>query len=1011
MATFFSGLLSLWLLSFEAFAADLDYLTDKEKQWLKQHPEIRLGVDPAWAPFEFIDDYGRYKGLASSYVSLIQQKLGIQMQPLPGLSWKAVVEKARQHEIDVLPCVVDTPQRREYLLFTDHYLNFPMVIVSREGNAMISGIGSIANEMIGVVEGYASYDLIVADYPAVNLKQYKTLKDGLEAVALGQIDYFVDNLASISHVIREQGYTNLKIAAQTPYAFKLGIGVRKDWPELVGILNKTLSLIPDSTRNEFQNKWISLKYEYGIDINTLIWSSLLFLSVAVGGYFFYLLRRHSLRLELLENEKDNLIGQIARALDAESGKGFFETLVKQLSQALSADIAFIGRLDIAQDKVSTMAVFGNNGRMPDFSYVLKDTPCNTSIERGSCAVPTAVQHEYPDDDMLVEMNIDGYAGTRLNSSNGKPLGILVVLTRDKMQNLELIKNILQIFGVRAAVEMERQQSAESLRKLSLAVQYSPNAVVITDTQGIVEYVNPRYFQITGYTSDDVIGSVHQTLRADPENVDRHTTIMYNLHAGKSWSGEIQNVKKDGSEYWISENIAPILDDTGVITHFVAVQEDITEAYKQSKKISYQAAHDGLTGLINRSEFELRLKNAVSTASEKGMYHALCFIDLDQFKVVNDTSGHVAGDEMLKQIGGLLKEHLRETDTLARLGGDEFAVLIENCSVEQAKAKAKDMLSIIEEFRFAWEDKIFTVGASIGITGIDKNITTYIDALKYADIACYSAKDAGRNRIHVYESSDENLMQRSGEMLWAPRITNALENDLFRLFVQEIKPTDASCDFVHYEVLLRMLDEDGELIPPGAFLPTAERYNLIHKLDMWVIDHVFEWLKEHAHLCNPKTHFAINLSGVSLGDEDILQHIIDLLGCGLVPASKFHFEVTETMAIANLQQANHFISTIRSYGCGVSLDDFGSGLSSFGYLKNLEVDTLKIDGMFVRDILDDPIDAAMVDAINRIGHLMGKQTVAEFVENDAIAAKLVEIKVDYVQGYGIGKPMPIEAIQF
>ena len=541
------------------------------------------------------------------------------------------------------------------------------------------------------------------------------------------------------------------------------------------------------------------------------------------------------------------------------------------------------------------------------------------------------------------------------------------------------------------------------------MQYSPNAVVITNVKGVIEYANPQYFALTGYATDEVIGSVHKTLRAEGDNAKQQMQIMYKLHSGQPWQGEIRSAKKNGKEYWVNEHIAPILNESGVITHFVAMQQDITEAYKTSKKLSFQAAHDGLTGLINRTEFELRLEQAVLSASQNSSHHALCFLDLDQFKVVNDTSGHVAGDEMLKQIGGLLKEHLRETDTLARLGGDEFAVLIENCSVEQARLKAEDILSLIEDFRFAWEDKIFSVGVSVGITGIDSSITSYTDALKYADIACYAAKDAGRNRIHVYESSDENLMQRSGEMLWAPRIIKALENDRFQLFVQEIKPTDMSKDYVHYEVLLRMQDEDGELIPPGAFLPTAERYNLIIKLDMWVIDHVFQWLKRHAKYCHPEMHFAINLSGQSLGDETLLNHVTGLLESELVPPSKLHFEVTETMAIQNLQQANHFIEAVKSYGCGFSLDDFGSGLSSFGYLKNLNVDTLKIDGMFVRDILDDPIDAAMVDAINTIGHVMGMKTVAEFVENEMIAVKLFEMKVDYVQGYGIGKPMPIEEI--
>lgn len=992
-----------------AQAADPDFLTPHEREWLKQHPKVLLGVDPAWAPFEYFDSQGHYQGLASSYVDVIGGLLGIQMKPLAGLSWSEAVEKGKRGELDVFPCVVNTSQRREFLSFTKAYLDFPMVIVTRDNAGFVSGINAVLKEKIGVVAGYASFDLLSTDFPDMNFKKFSTLEEGLEAVALGRLDYFVDNLASISHVIKQKGLTNLKIAAQTPYSFKLGFGVRKDWPELVTILDKALAQISQDTRNRIQSEWISVRFDYGVDVRNLVFGGLLLLALIAVLYFYYFFRSRMLQAQLREKEKDNLIGQIAQALDAESGSSFFKTLVRELAGALRVDFAFVGNYQSGQKKVNTLAFFGDGNLGENFSYDLKNTPCQITMEKSACIVPDSVVEHYPDDGILVDMEIEGYAGIRLNNSSGKPLGILVVMTHKEMRDVELKERLLKIFAVRAAVEIERQHSADSLRKLSLAVQYSPNAVVITDVKGIIEYVNPQYFALTGYSTGDVIGEVHQTLRAGGDNAERQMNIMYHLHAGKPWQGEIRNTKKSGGEYWVMEHIAPILDDKGIITHFVAMQQDITEAYKASQKMSYQAAHDSLTGLINRNEFEIRLEQAVLSASQNSSHHALCFLDLDQFKVVNDTSGHVAGDEMLKQIGGLLKEHLRETDTLARLGGDEFAVLIQNCSIEQARIKAEDILSVIEDYRFAWEDKIFTVGVSIGICSIDSSTATYIDALKYADIACYAAKDAGRNRVHVYESSDENLMQRSGEMLWAPRIAKALEHDQFRLFVQEIKPTDLSKDYVHYEVLLRMVGDDGELIPPGAFLPTAERYNLINRLDMWVIDHAFEWLKRNAHRCHPEMHFTINLSGQSMCEESVLQHVTALLDSGFVPASKMQFEVTETMAIANLQQANHFIDAVKSYGCGFSLDDFGSGLSSFGYLKNLNVDTLKIDGMFVRDILDDPIDAAMVNAINTIGHVMGMKTVAEFVENEMIAVKMFEMKVDYVQGYGIGKPMPIEEI--
>jgi len=451
-------------------------------------------------------------------------------------------------------------------------------------------------------------------------------------------------------------------------------------------------------------------------------------------------------------------------------------------------------------------------------------------------------------------------------------------------------------------------------------------------------------------------------------------------------------------------------------HNAVLVQEIKETKKQlyaqaeaSQKIFYLARHDALTGLVNRHEFESLLKQAVLSVKDTREKHALCLFDLDQFKVVNDTSGHMAGDEMLKQLSELLRKKVNDSGVLARLGGDEFGLLLKNRTLFQVKKIVQDILVMIDEFRFSWEEKTFSVSVSAGIAMIDKDTTSHTENLKQADIACYAAKDAGRNRLNVYNDKDETLSEQSDQMLWVPKITEALEENRFRLFAQEIRPTSKFMNHCDYEILVRLQEEDGTMVPPGAFLPTAERYNLITKIDYWVIDQVFSWLAKNAQKINPHSHFSINLSGQSLGDTRVLDYLCELLESNIVNPSSIHFEVTETMAIANLKIANQFIKTIKKYGCGFSLDDFGSGLSSFGYLKNLAVDTLKIDGIFVRDILDDPIDAAMVNSINAIGHVMGLKTIAEFVESQEIADKLIEIGVDYLQGYGIAKPVPIDDI--
>jgi len=427
--------------------------------------------------------------------------------------------------------------------------------------------------------------------------------------------------------------------------------------------------------------------------------------------------------------------------------------------------------------------------------------------------------------------------------------------------------------------------------------------------------------------------------------------------------------------------------------------------KNSQRFSYMAKHDSLTGMYNRNVFNDFLKVHVATAKENMETHALFFLDLDQFKVINDTSGHLAGDEMIKQIATILLGAKKPDETIARLGGDEFGMLKKNCSLNQAMKAAESLLSTIEKFHFSWDEKLFKVSASIGLVIINNNTISDIEAQKNADIACYAAKNAGRNRVHLYQEADDSLLKQNAELQWVPKLTKALENDLFCLFAQPIKPTDPKLDYVHYEILVR-LKEDGKIILPGVFLPPAERYNLITKIDSWIITKSFEWLAKNIQYFHQKAHFSINLSGQSLGNKSMLKLITALLDKNLFNGNRVHFEVTETMAISNLQEANSFIGQIKNYGCGFSLDDFGSGLSSLSYLKNLEVDTLKVDGVFIRDILDDPIDEEMVSSINNIGHVMGMKTVAEYVENEKIANKLIEMGFDYLQGNIIGEPRPL-----
>lgn len=440
-----------------------------------------------------------------------------------------------------------------------------------------------------------------------------------------------------------------------------------------------------------------------------------------------------------------------------------------------------------------------------------------------------------------------------------------------------------------------------------------------------------------------------------------------------------------------------------------LQNKVLEIESMSGEMSYQASHDMLTGLINRREFEVRLAKAITDVKYSKRNHVLCYMDLDEFKIVNDTCGHIAGDVLLQSLSKHLEEKIRNTDTIARLGGDEFGLLLPLCNIQKAREIANNLREEIKAFPFIWEGKIFDVGVSIGLVEIDENIGTLTNALKAADSACYVAKELGKNRIHVYKENDVNLTQRLGDMHYSQIIQESLVNDNFVLYAQEIEANNEDEIKWHGEFLIRMLDEDGNIISPDKFIPAAERYHLMVDIDKWVINNAFINIKKLEEKYKGSILCAINLSGQSVCDKSFLSHVINKINETEVSPSSVCFEITETAAVANFFEAEKLLGKLRGMGCSFSLDDFGSGLSSFGYLKKLNVDYLKIDGSFVKSMLNDEKDYALVKSINQVGKELGMKTIAEFVENESLHNALKKLNVDYVQGYGIAKPVPLSSI--
>ncbi|MDP1783962.1 MAG: EAL domain-containing protein [Sulfuricurvum sp.] len=434
-----------------------------------------------------------------------------------------------------------------------------------------------------------------------------------------------------------------------------------------------------------------------------------------------------------------------------------------------------------------------------------------------------------------------------------------------------------------------------------------------------------------------------------------------------------------------------------------------EVLRRTEELEKMVRLDSITGLVNRYEFEERLKAVISSAQKDLSDHVLCYIDLDQFKIVNDKCGHIAGDELLRQIALVLKRSARDSDVVARLGGDEFGIIYIDSTIENAQQQAQRLLNAIGEYRFSWQGNTFGIGASIGMVGITHECCTLTNLLSQADAACYAAKDGGRNRIHVAHPEDATIQERRNQMQWIGRLEEALVNNSFVLYAQSIVPVLDPLQRHHYEVLIRLQEANGDIIPPMAFIPAAERYGLMPKLDRWVIEHTFIAFDKIRDKASEEIHFSINISGTSMGDPKTKEFIRGLFGYYGVPFHVITFEITETEAIGNMVNALSFINEFRALGCKFALDDFGCGLSSFSYLQNMPIDYLKIDGSFVHDIHLNTVNRAMVDAINQIGHVMGIETICEFVENAAVLHVLKELEVDYAQGYYINKPSPIETL--
>jgi len=597
----------------------------------------------------------------------------------------------------------------------------------------------------------------------------------------------------------------------------------------------------------------------------------------------------------------------------------------------------------------------------------------------------------------------------------------------KPVNWDVLRNrihyILQAKHAEEALFEEKEKAQVTLASIG-------DGVITTDADGKVEYLNFVAAKLTGWQSKEAHGLVLDQVFSiiDETNGDPlKFPIERCLQEGKTIELSVNTVlihRDQQQRFAIEDSAAPIRDRSGNIIGVVLVFHDVTENRKMTQELSYKAKHDALTGLYNLHEFKARLSQVLQTPPQPHTEHALLYMDLDRFKIVNDTCGHEAGDQLLKDVALIFRKRIDAHNsyqhaTLARIGGDEFGLLLEHCALSHSLEIADYLREGIQSFRFYWGQpgqpkSIFTIGVSIGLVPVSKQIRHYKSILAMADAACYAAKNGGRNNVHIYQEDDEELLERHKEIQWFALINDNLErDDGFVLYHQPIQSLniprsidDSATHSTRYEILLRMTDPEGKMVAPGAFLSTAVRYNLMPSLDRWVVHKLLNWLSCHPEHLAALDFCSVNVSGYSLGDKELLESIETCLKKTNIPAHKLCFELNEATAITNLTSAQQFIQHLKALGCRFALDNFGSGMSSFDYLKSLPVDFVKIEGSLIKALLTDEIDYAVVKCINEISHLMGIKTIAEAVETEAVYHKLQTLDIDYVQGYWLGKPEPL-----
>jgi diguanylate cyclase (GGDEF)-like protein/PAS domain S-box-containing protein len=818
--------------------------------------------------------------------------------------------------------------------------------------------------------------------------------------------------------------------------------------EHISLINKHLETIFRSQKQVAHNlstieemnfhghlKQLSSKYvEYNQQQQQHIQRIALLLAIVVVGlisatsFAFLRLRkqRHLLQSDNIQRKKINhALAKLAKFSHHDSSREFYELCVQSLAEASNIHIAFVSFFsDESKNSLITHSVWVGDELGDNFSYLLKGGPCESVLQSGECFVEQNLLERFPGSAIIAELGMQSYFGKILTDPQSNPIGLIGLMDPSPTPAEDWLKSLLSVFATRISIEIEKSRNIEALFKEKEQAITTLNSiadgVISTNESGVVTRINQAAQQVLGiHEKTEGIGlQANQLFKVQKSNrsktlVDPVDTCL-TTRKPIIMHGQSLLITQTGVTLALQLSAAPVINAHDKLVGVVVVLHDVSQERELQAQLAYQANHDSLTGLVNRKSLESELKETLANF-KVGIKHSLLYIDLDRFKIVNDTCGHKAGDELLRKFAKLLLEHARGSDVVARLGGDEFFILLRNCPAKGSHSIAKDILSQIEQFRFFWDDNEFSLSASIGLLELESNVHTGTELMSMVDLACLQAKSQGLNRIVISTLNDEAYSQRKGEMLWMPRLRHAIDNNAFELYQQVVVRAGNSVpspmsNATHVEILLRMRDKDGTLILPHEFIDAAERYDMMAEIDRWVIHNVITRMAGKASdtSITQADFVAINLSGQSLADPSLLDFIQKEIDLHSINASRLCFEVTETNAIANQTNAIRLMKNLKAQGCQFALDDFGSGLSSYSYIKNLPADYLKIDRSFTKNLVTDEINRAIVQSVIDVARNIGMKSIAEGVEDEESQHILENLGVDYMQGFWLGLPYPVES---